>query len=314
MKFSSMYKYCQKRLKFSDGETQRRLAAARLLKDLPEIEQQIEAGDLNITNLARVETFLRAEKSADHELNKTEKLELLQQMENKSTREVERELIGLSHQPTLMAEKFQASTRLNELGLEFTKFEAFLGPDQLELLNEFRNFYAHELPDHADGSVLVFLLEKAVHFKKKKLGLLEKDQTKTNSKMEVGKKAELEIKNKDTVSQQNGNTTRNATNVENSQNAAPLPSAPKVHFEKATSLRKTLKISVQREAWRRAESCCQQLDPGTQTRCRSRFALEIDHVIPIALGGTDDIVNLQLLCQAHNSRRAMKTFGRAAPH
>ena len=66
--FDSMYKYCIQRLKYSEGEAQRRLSAARLLRELPEIESQIKNGDLNMTNLSAVQSFIRAEKMADQSI------------------------------------------------------------------------------------------------------------------------------------------------------------------------------------------------------------------------------------------------------
>lgn len=37
--------------------------------------------------------------------------------------------------------------------------------------------------------------------------------------------------------------------------------------------------------------------------------LEIDHILPVALGGTDDEENLWLACHLCNSRKGMKTHG-----
>ena len=45
------------------------------------------------------------------------------------------------------------------------------------------------------------------------------------------------------------------------------------------------------------------------TRCGSKHGLQIDHEIPFAAGGTNDISNLRLLCAAHNRRAAEKAFG-----
>ena len=45
------------------------------------------------------------------------------------------------------------------------------------------------------------------------------------------------------------------------------------------------------------------------TRCTSRHDLEIDHVVPWALGGTHEPSNLRVLCAVHNRRRAEVTFG-----
>lgn len=37
--------------------------------------------------------------------------------------------------------------------------------------------------------------------------------------------------------------------------------------------------------------------------------LEIDHIIPISEGGTNELENLQLLCKHHNCRKGTKSWG-----
>ncbi|MNK90091.1 hypothetical protein D3C87_1101320 [compost metagenome] len=265
LEFESMYKYCIQRLKYSEGEAQRRLSAARLLRELPEIESQIHNGDLNITNLSAVQSFVRAEKMADKPLSREEKLELISAVENKSTRQVKQELIRQSHQPALLAEKFQMASA--SLPIALTKFETMMSDENLELLQEFRNLYAHDLEDLSNQSVLMFLLNKAVHHKKQKLGLIEKSQRISN---------------------------------------APLPSAEDVKIEKQ---RKAIPITVQRQLWKRANACCEHIDTNSKVKCASKFALETDHIISLALGGSNKADNLRLLCRSHNSRRSIKTFG-----
>ncbi len=280
--FTSMHKYCIQQLKFSEGETQRRLTSARLLTELPEIEEKIEAGSLSVTNLSKIQSFLKQEKAASHTLSKEEKLDLIEEMQNKSTREVEKELISLSHQPALLAEKFQgakASMLLSEVGQDYQKFETHLSEEHQALLTEFKNLYAHELNGHGNGDVLVFLLEKAVQHKKKKMGLIDK----TKPLLKKVKSA----------------------NKSDATNAAPPPSAPKVNI---TPYRKYISVHTKKHIWQRAQSCCEHRDSASQKRCASKFALQIDHVQSLALGGSDEIPNLQLLCWAHNSRRAIKTF------
>ena len=48
------------------------------------------------------------------------------------------------------------------------------------------------------------------------------------------------------------------------------------------------------------------------TRCTATHDLQIDHVQPFALGGTNEPENLRVLCGAHNRRRAEQTFGETA--
>lgn len=226
--FSSMYEMCIKHYKYSEGQAQRRLSAARLLKELPEIEEKIQSGSLNITTLAKVQSFVRAEKQAQHHLSKTDKLQLLESLQDKSTREAEKELVKQSHQPELLLGKFNLSENSlsenasKDSSEQFVKFEALLNQENQSLLQKFRELFAHELPDGNALSVLQFLLRKAVKDKKKKLGLEGKSTlgtSKSNSKI--------------------------------NQNAARLPSSAKV-----TSLRPAIPTHIKRMLWQRAQGCC----------------------------------------------------------
>jgi len=58
---------------------------------------------------------------------------------------------------------------------------------------------------------------------------------------------------------------------------------------------------VRRQVWRR--------DRGQCSNCRSTFALEIDHVLPRAVGGPLTVENARLLCRACNQRAAIEYFG-----
>jgi hypothetical protein len=50
----------------------------------------------------------------------------------------------------------------------------------------------------------------------------------------------------------------------------------------------------------KAQNQCEHRDPQTGLRCTARHYLQIDHVTPVALGGTADPANLRVLCAAHN--------------
>ncbi len=183
--YSSMYKMCLQRYKYSEGQAHRRLSAARLLTELPEIEDRIQSGDLNITTLSKVQSFVRAEKQVQHPLSKEEKLDLLQELENKSTRQAEIELVRKSHQPELLMQKFQVSSKAitgdiingicNDVvstGESYVKFEALLSLENQMLLEEFKNLFAHELSDVSSLSILKLLLKKkAIAGKEKEIGI-----------------------------------------------------------------------------------------------------------------------------------------------
>ena len=52
-------------------------------------------------------------------------------------------------------------------------------------------------------------------------------------------------------------------------------------------------VAVRREVWRRDDGCCSYVDPHSGRRCGSRYRLEIDHVVPFALGGATETVEPQ---------------------
>jgi hypothetical protein len=64
-----------------------------------------------------------------------------------------------------------------------------------------------------------------------------------------------------------------------------------------------------RALWEKAGSRCEFVDEETGRRCDCRFGLQREHVIPLALGGSNDLSNMQLLCATHNQLRARRAFG-----
>jgi 5-methylcytosine-specific restriction endonuclease McrA len=61
--------------------------------------------------------------------------------------------------------------------------------------------------------------------------------------------------------------------------------------------------AVRRAVWRRDQGCCSFVDRHSGQRCSSRYRLEIDHVVPFALGGANELSNLRLHCRAHHRLR-----------
>jgi len=77
-------------------------------------------------------------------------------------------------------------------------------------------------------------------------------------------------------------------------------------------------VAVKREVWRRDQGCCSYVDPHSGRRCGSRYRLEIDHIVPFALGGGAEPGDLRLLCEAHHRLRharaeSVPTHARRAP-
>jgi hypothetical protein len=65
-------------------------------------------------------------------------------------------------------------------------------------------------------------------------------------------------------------------------------------------------VHVERLVWNRAGNRCEHVDLLIGERCTCTHALQIDHVVPLALGGLDHPDNMRLLCGPHNRYAAWK--------
>jgi 5-methylcytosine-specific restriction endonuclease McrA len=72
---------------------------------------------------------------------------------------------------------------------------------------------------------------------------------------------------------------------------------------------RAIPLAVRREVWKRDGGCCASVGPDGR-RCGSRWKLEIDHIDPVALGGTADPSRLRVACRRHNWYYAEQIYGR----
>ena len=68
-------------------------------------------------------------------------------------------------------------------------------------------------------------------------------------------------------------------------------------------------VLIQRLIYQRAQGCCEYRDQHG-ARCASRYRLELDHIVPVALKGSSEAENLRVVCSIHNSYLAsQKSIG-----
>lgn len=98
LNYSSLYEYCIKELRYTEASAHRRITAARLLGEIPELEKKISSGQLTLSNIADVAKVIR-----ENAIKETaEKEKLLNAVEGLSHRDCEKrlnELTGLHKKP-----------------------------------------------------------------------------------------------------------------------------------------------------------------------------------------------------------------------
>ncbi len=85
--------------------------------------------------------------------------------------------------------------------------------------------------------------------------------------------------------------------------AGTKPAGAATPTAKSCASGRAVPAAVRRQVWQRDGGRCSYLDRRTGRRCNSRHLIEIDHILPYALGGGADPENLRLLCHAHHRHR-----------
>lgn len=122
--YSSLFSYVVQELGFSDSSAIRRIKAARMLEEIPEIESKIQSGELNLTQIGMASNAFKQENITDLKFKK----EILATIENTSSRTCEKTLLEIitPNQPKPLP-------RLNIIITE----------EELSLYNELRGLLAH---------------------------------------------------------------------------------------------------------------------------------------------------------------------------
>ncbi len=91
---------------------------------------------------------------------------------------------------------------------------------------------------------------------------------------------------------------------------SPPPKERAADEKPRPATREPIPVAVRREVWKRdGGQCAWRSEDGH--RCGSTWKLEIDHLVPAALGGPSTVENLRVCCHTHNQLHADHAFGRA---
>ncbi len=155
--YPSLFEYCVHELKYSKGPAYRRIAAMRALKDVPEISGAIQSGDLTMTTVAQVQSFLRQEKIQNNRIYTTdEKKTLFAEFAGKSSDQVEKTLATKA--PNLIPREKTRS--VNETK---TELRIVLDDYTLDKLKQVRDLCAHRLQDpNSYGELLMLMADLAL--------------------------------------------------------------------------------------------------------------------------------------------------------
>lgn len=155
-RYKSLYEYAEKELKYPGDQAYRRIAAMKLLKELPELETKITNGNLTLTHLSEAKRLFKKKPCS-----RQQKLNLFETLSNTSTRQTQKILVEIEPE-MLLQDQVKPKT---ENKMEFK----FSGSYALEAkLKELTGRYAHSHPHISMGELIELLADKALaEFNKK---------------------------------------------------------------------------------------------------------------------------------------------------
>lgn len=254
---------------------------------------------MHLSSIATVQSFLRNEKRNQKTYSSEQKLELLESVAGKSLPDAQRVLTAISPLSVPMETE-------KVLTPEKTEISFVANRELLEKFDRLKNRMAHK---NAHWSYAEFFDELA-NMAIKKL------------KMDDGGHEGIVYK-KVIEKEVNANLVREFSVTAQSSIESPISSDQRVEAKKQTNSiistrwgnaeNKTqsnyIPVANRRTAWKESSGRCTYINPKTGRRCEARKFLQIEHCYPKALGCSNEIGNLRILCATHNRLMALQVFG-----
>ena len=160
--YSSLFEYLTKEIGYSEGSAQRRIQSARLMKQVPAVEDKLKSGELNLTQVSLAQTAIRQEEKAKgHKLSDQQKTVILNQLKSKSTFETQKILkenlpsFEVPKPKTLPFGSDKVTVTMEFSDSEWKKVESLLA------------HFSHSVPDQKLESLLLYWHQQ-IETKKKK--------------------------------------------------------------------------------------------------------------------------------------------------
>lgn len=323
---SSMFTYCTDELGYSASAAKRRISTARCVTRFPEVLSLLKANEVNLSTVTQVARLMKPGNSH----------EVLQRIRGKTQREVE--AIVAEYEPLEALPRDRARTVVVRVPARMASAvtsvsNATPGPTAVKPSGT----PAAQLPPNSVAAAAVLLQDRngpeqlsaaqptpAVQLERRVvkqfcareivMNKIATVQALASHRLPMNAPFEEVIEFlADYFLQREDPKARHERRETRLQEQKPKPepkperkpeSAPK------TSSARAISLPVRDEVFVRDEGrCCYVRTDGKQ--CGSKHVLQVDHIQPVARGGSASSANLRLLCAHHNRLEAERLMGRA---
>jgi len=309
--YSSLFEYLTKEIGYSEGSAKRRISSARLMKQVPQIANDLKLGNLNLTQVSLAQVAIRQQEKArsqnhiqdppqspcpkksptpSQKVTLQQKIEILEKLKSKSTFETQKILkdnlpaFEIPKPKATPAEKDQVHVTLQFSEGDWEKVQALMA------------HFSHTVPNQKIESLLLYWQAQVEKKKQKQIEKVQNDKKLTADATDSQNTTSEYLKSSDILPplrlwKENGSSSK-------IQKSSLSPVAFRKQF------RSHIPTAIQVQLRHHANDRCEHVSQITGVRCQSKYFLEIEHRLPVSKGGTNDSKNLRLFCRSHNSLAA----------
>lgn len=296
--YSSVMGWLIKNHGYPKNSAYRRIEAAKLVTSVPSAIEKLEAGKVNLSTLATLQSAIRREEARTSvKLEASRRDELFKLIENKTEEQTER-LVAIEF-PEIIKDKVES---VKPVSATETRMNLIFNAKQMALLERVKEITGHS-HFNASWSELVIVMAKEFVKQMDPVQKAERSIIRAEAKLEkVARREENCDRRGEVAAWTKGSKAKREDGKERVSQEKGTGAVPQ---SKESSVSPKLRaVIIYRDGSR-----CTFVDPIKKLRCDCRSLLEVDHVIPRALGGTNEPDNLRTLCRTHNQLAAETSFG-----
>jgi hypothetical protein len=284
--YSSLFEFGVKELGFTRAQSYERTRAVAAMKQIPEVRERIRAGELSLTNAALLKRAIDAEERAlGSKVDAHFKAALVAAALGATKREFQGKL-----DEVLTSPESRAAMRERVLHRSATRTALQF---EIDVATETKMKRAREL---VDAPTLEELFDRALD------SLIEAEEVKRRYRSGGGKKNDRDRRIEE---KEDGTLVAPSHDLVAGHHEGPESSTKEIPIKQKSLVSRYIPAKYRMLIAKRSGAQCEYIDPGTMRRCSSRSHLQIDHKMPLAMGGTTTLENLRHLCGTHNRLEAV---------
>jgi len=300
LEYRSMFDYCVRRLRYSEGATARRLRVARLIARHPYVHDRIRDGRLSLCAVSKIASAVlddgRVDLIAAVEGKRLDQVDAIIATHRNPARPVRESIRLLCVERRV--EKKPAPPALAPTPTPPPAAAVPTAPEAAPRPDATRTEPVRRLTTIERVFRLQFGIDASTMAKFSRVQSIAAARQRRHVDLSelFGILCDVYLDRHDPVRR-----ARKKGKKRRAERSAPAPAPP------AQSRR--VRQAVRDEVFRRDGGRCTFVDKSG-ARCEATINLEVDHVRPFALGGANEVSNLRLMCPAHNRLLAERTYGK----